>query len=95
MKPEVGMGVTVQMYTDRVVFTIVHVSKTGKFFRAVRDNCIRTDNNGMSDYQSYRYEPGSGEPVRFSFGPKSGLYRAKNFGYATLGVRKAYHDFGF
>ena len=61
-KPEVGMGATITMHTDRHACTIVSVSEDGKRIETTADKAIRTDLNPdgsapMTDCQSYRYEP--------------------------------------
>lgn len=93
--PVIGMGLTVQMYTDRVTYTIVSVSPSGKSFKAVRDNVVRIDTNEpYSDSQEYAYSPGTGEQVSFRLGSKTGRFKCK-IGYASLGVRRHYHDPSF
>lgn len=99
-KPVIGMGLTVSMYSDRRVFTIISVSPSGKSFVATEDTSTRTDSYGMSDSQDYTHSPNpQGEPVTFKLSrAKTG--RAKDrfkcpLGLATLGVRNKYHDFTF
>lgn len=54
----------------------------------------RTDDNGMSECQSYRYEP---DPA----GAEHVFYRNQRGGYQghgtrlALGTRSAYHDYSF
>lgn len=55
LTPTVGMGATILMFTDRHAGTIVQASDWIVIVR--KDKAIRTDQNGMSDSQSYRYEP--------------------------------------
>lgn len=55
-KPTVGMGATHVMHSDRHAYTVIAVSPTGKRCIVQRDKAIRTDQNGMSDAQSYRFE---------------------------------------
>ena len=59
--PEVGMGATITMHTDRHACTIVAISEDGKRIETTRDKAIRTDlkpdgSAPMTDCQSYRYE---------------------------------------
>jgi len=59
--PEVGMGATITMHTDRHACTIVSISENGKRIETTRDKAFRLDLNPdgspqMSDSQSYRYE---------------------------------------
>lgn len=94
MKPEVGMGLTVGIGSDRHAYTIVSVSPTGKSFTATQDRAIRTDDNGMSDLQTYRFEPiPNGELVRFS--SRLGVWQCVYGKRITLGVRSAFYDFTF
>jgi hypothetical protein len=93
--PEVGMGATLLMYSDRHAYTITEVK--GNKLWAVEDKAIRTDSNGMSDSQSYRYEPGTGKPELFSL-RKDGRWHEGTTLKGTvlqIGERDAYHDFGF
>jgi hypothetical protein len=56
--PEVGMGATQLLWTDRHPYTIIEVSKSGKQFLMRSDKAIRTDDRGyFTESQSYRYEP--------------------------------------
>lgn len=57
--PEVGMGCTVLGWTDRHAATIVEVKSPTKI-AVVGDIAERTDSNGMSENQEYRYSPGAG-----------------------------------
>src|SRR6266581_4347814 len=52
----VGAPVTIQQYSDRSGGTIVRVAK--KFIDIRNDIPERTDDNGMSESQSYRFRPG-------------------------------------
>ena len=56
-EPEVGMGATQLMWSDRYPFTIIAVSKNKNQIIVQRDDCKRTDTNGMSDSQSYEFTP--------------------------------------
>jgi len=51
--PEVGMGATLLLYSDRDPYTIRKVE--GKKLWASRDSYTRTDTNGMSESQEYDY----------------------------------------
>jgi len=55
--PEVGMGATRLMWTDRHAYTVIEVSRNGKRCVVQRDKATRTDSNGMSDCQTWAYEP--------------------------------------
>jgi hypothetical protein len=92
-KPTVGMGVTVVMWTDRYPGTIVRVSPSGKTFQYQEDKATRTDSNGMSESQTYRFEPNPAATVRTARLTKSG-WKDKGTRIA-VGVRSRYYDFSF
>lgn len=54
--PEVGMGATECCWSDRHAYTIIEVLTPTRIV-VQQDKAIRTDKNGMSDCQDYRYEP--------------------------------------
>lgn len=56
MKPEVGMGVTECCYTDRNPWEVIEV-KDEKHIVVRELDYERTDDNGMSECQKYRYFP--------------------------------------
>jgi len=97
-EPEIGMGATVCWYTDRTACTIVDIKrfKTGKRKGQIsavlvqRDKAIRTDNNGMSDAQTYRYERCPDARISEFKVKKDG-----SFGNLSIGHRSHYHDFSF
>ena len=99
-EPQVGMGATVLHWTDRTAGTIIEVGE--KHFVVQADKAIRTDGNGMSDAQSYRYEPNE-NGIRYTFkrvtrGKAKGAWRegGSYSGYAVLiGHRDHYHDYSF
>lgn len=55
-KPEVGKGATLLMWTDRHAYEVMEVLNDGKRVRLRQYDAERTDDNGMSDSQSYKYE---------------------------------------
>lgn len=55
--PVVGAGATELLYSDRHAYEVIEVSADGKTVVIEACNAIRTDSNGMSDQQDYRYEP--------------------------------------
>lgn len=104
--PEVGMGATVLMWTDRKAGTIVSLeyfkggAKKGqiKSFTVREDVATRTDANGMSECQSYTYSPSpEGEGCEWTFKmTKAGWREGNARGTAVgLGYRQTYHDFSF
>ena len=61
-KVTVGFGGTEYMWTDRHAYSVCSVdpnwqNKNFEIIGVQRDNAERTDNNGMSDCQSYEYTP--------------------------------------
>ena len=96
--PEVGMGATLCFWTDRRAGTVIAV--TPKTLTVREDRAIRTDGYGMSDCQTYRYEPNEeGRIYEFSL-RKNGRWvqRGYSIGSGTilrLGSRETYHDYGF
>lgn len=106
VQPEVGMGATILMYTDRYAATISDVIKTksGKisYILIQQDISTRTDENGMSEYQSYNYAPNEKAPKRRFSLRKNGLW-VESSKYHTMwngtklsiGERDSYHDYSF
>jgi hypothetical protein len=104
--PVVGMGATVNGWSDRYAGTITTVAPGRTMFTVQQDHAKRTDSNGMSDCQSYEYSPNP-EGRRWTFKKnKKGQWREVGLNEngrwvfvggcgCTLGVRKAYHDFSF
>jgi hypothetical protein len=94
-KPEVGMGATQLMYTDRLPFTITRVSDSGKTFWAKEDVATRTDSNGISECQSWEFTPDPNAPeveVRWT---GKGWKRKGHSSFFAIGKRERYHDFSF
>lgn len=95
-KPEVGMGVTYGCWTDRYAATIIKVSPSGKTITVRDDIAIRTDKNGLSESQTYRYEPGTGGTKTFRITTRHGRKNWRSGVYrATVGIRNAYRDPSF
>lgn len=91
--PVVGMGCTLCYYTDRHAGTVIAVSASGHMVTVREDKAIRTDSNGMSDQQAYKFEE---DPN----GRTHKLYRQGDGRYGkgprlVLGNRNAYHDYSF
>jgi hypothetical protein len=112
--PTVGMGATVCHYSDRSAVTVVAIryKKDGsiKEIDTRADKTTRTDSNGMSDAQSYTYEPGDDTwPVatwrvdakgryRRMFHDYDGAYRMadpKSGSKLALGIRDEFYDYSF
>lgn len=102
--PEVGMGATVLMWTDRHAATIIEVGRTKagavKSVTVQEDKATRTDEYGMSDAQSYSYEPDPNGAVRVYTKRKNGAFVREgspmNSGERVgIGYRKHYYDYSF
>lgn len=97
--PEVGMGCTVLMWTDRLAGTIVAVPNR----RTVHMQCdevYRTDSHGMSDAQSYRYERNPNAQVRVYTLRKNGAWvrqggKMRGGERLAIGMRQQYYDYSF
>lgn len=90
--PKVGVGATICLWTDRKAGTIIKVTKTQIHVR--EDKATRTDTNGMSESQTYTYEPDPEGSVH--------IFRKTNRGWRdrcgsglSIGVRAQYHDYSF
>lgn len=90
--PQVGMGATILMWTDRKPATIVKVTRTQIHVR--EDRAIRADKNGMSECQSYTFEEQPNAPVRVFRLRKTGAYKGDR-GQLRIGERDSYHDYSF
>ena len=93
-KPEVGMGVTLLRWTDRRAGTITRVSESGKSFWFKQDIATRTDANGMSESQDYRYEADPSAREQMARQKKSGAWQSEGTQLA-LGYRDEYYDYTF
>ena len=98
-KLEIGMGITILYYTDRIPATIISISSSGKSFKAQKDNAKRVDNNGASESQEYIYERNEkGEIHEFRMGRNGRFYTKggqKNGLGCIIGMREKYFDFSF
>ena len=93
-KPEVGMGATILMWTDRKPATIVKVTRTQVHVQ--EDKAHRADQNGMSEDQSYEFSRDETAPVRIFRLNKRGAYREGHKGpQLRIGERDKYHDYSF
>lgn len=90
--PEVGMGATILMWTDRHAATIVKVTPTQVHVQ--QDKATRVDKNGMSDSQDYTYEPNPEAPIQVFRKTKRG-WRDRSGQGLGIGYRCEYYDFSF
>lgn len=91
LEPVVGMGATVCCWTDRHAGTIVKVTPCQIHLQY--DTATRTDDNGMSESQSYDYEPNPNAPVVVFRKTKQG-WKSQGKGL-LIGFRQHYHDYSF
>lgn len=110
-KPAVGMGATLLGWTDRHAATICETVTNGAKLLRIgvrRDIATRTDQNGMSEDQSYTfaYDPqahvehfrmgrnGRWESIHFN--KHTNRWNKRDGGYGLrIGERDEYHDFTF
>lgn len=102
---EVGDGVTLNYYSDRVPATIIEIGPKGKYLKVQEDNAKRIDDNGMSDCQSYEITRNEkGRVYYFYKTRKKGITFYTNTGrstynqygiYLTLKHRDKYYDYSF
>lgn len=97
--PVLGMGATICLWSDRHACTVVYVGKTGKLVQVQYDKAIRTDSNGMSDSQQYRYQRDPDGIVETYTLRKNGAWVRQGDPMSgtrlSLGVRRSYHDYSF
>ena len=107
--PKAGEGATILMYTDKHAATILSVNRSGKRIVIQEDSAIRTDANGQSESQSYRYEPNPAAEKHTVSLRKDGRWRISSTRVeqdrtthdnlsgtvVLLGIREEYHDYGF
>jgi hypothetical protein len=107
--PEVGMGATLLMYSDRAAYTVVAVkaNKAGKVVEATlqEDEATRTDGNGMSDCQSYSFSRNSKGRLMTIRQTRDGKWReaytdydgkvrcTKTSSIVRLGMRDGHYDY--
>lgn len=98
--PEVGMGATILMYSDRDAATIVTISDTRKLIGVQRDKFVRTDENGMSEDQTYEFTPNPAAHIEYFTLRHNGQWirqgeTLRNGLAILLGRRDKYRDFSF
>ena len=98
--PKIGDGATIFFYSDRHVATVIAVSANGKRVEVQYDTAIRTDSNGMSESQDYRYERNPFGTIEIYTLRKNGQYihdgdPMRSGRVIRFGERDEYHDFSF
>ena len=94
--PQIGMGITEYMWSDRNVGTIVGISKTGKTIEFTYDTATRIDDNGYYGRQEYKYETNLDGTVYKARQNKKGQWKIIN-GTSTIGIgfRSYHYDVSF
>jgi hypothetical protein len=94
---EPGDAATVLMWSDKHAATVVSYEAGRLVVR--EDKATRTDDNGMSDTQSYTYEPDpNGREHTYKWDERVGWYEGKKSDPSTrlaLGYRRTYFDYSF
>lgn len=108
-EPEVGMGATILCWTDRQAATIMLTwNEKGTRFIGVReDTAKRIDKNGLSESQTYEYQPNPDGREYIFRQEKDGRWQQVRQNQETkrwvkvngeglrIGSRDHYHDFSF
>lgn len=109
-EPVEGMGVTILCWTDREPGTIINVTKIGATVIYVReDHARRTDKNGMSECQTWEFQPNPAGALYTFRQRKDGTWAQVVVNHKTgrlnkvdggghglrIGERGKYHDFSF
>lgn len=94
--PRVGLGCTIYYASDRHACTIEYVSPEGRVINVREDKATRADGGGMSESQSYTYEPDPEGRVHTFHRNGRGTYGDRQSGLRLgLGIRDSYHDYSF
>ncbi len=86
-----GDGVSIQLGTDTFPGTVLRTTKCTVTVQ--EDKAIRTDNNGMSECQSYTFERDPNGLIQVFHLRKNGYYYCKS-SILRMGRHK-YHDYSF
>lgn len=94
--PEVGMGCTYSVGSDRHAATIIDMTASKKTITIQDDNCTRTDHNGgLSESQEYTYAADPNGRINKATLRKNGRYMIGKYSYVGLGHRSEYSDPSF
>jgi hypothetical protein len=93
VKPQIGQEATRYVGSDRYACTVIDVTPSGKTVYVQDDTAIRTDNNGQSEYQEYRYERNpAGTFTTFRLTKSGWRTRGQRL---FIGERDHYYDYSF
>lgn len=97
--PELGMGATHMMHSDRRPFTIIEISNNGRRLVIQEDTAVRTDTNGFSEQQTYTYDKNPEGVTRVITLRQDGAWRevgeTKGSSVYHIGSRRYYYDYSF
>jgi hypothetical protein len=92
-RPEVGMGATILMWSDRLAATIIWVSPSGKTIKLQHDTARRTDARGYyTEDQDYEYSRDPGGRIETARLTKRGWRLAGGGPGVLIGHREEYRD---
>jgi len=95
-RPEIGMGVTLAIGSDRFPGTIIDISSSGKRITFQEDIASRIDNNGMSESQDYIFQIDPQGTIHTASLRKDNSWRITNSKTPVyIGKRDKYYDFSF
>jgi hypothetical protein len=96
IKPEIGMGITISVGSDRYPGTIIDISASGKTITFQKDSYKRIDSNGMSEDQEYEYSPNPNGEIEQASLRKNGRFMLIHTKIPIyVGEREHYYDFSF
>lgn len=94
--PQVGMGVTRQVGSDSYPATIIEIYHNGTRIAIQEDIAIRTDQNGISESQTYTYQADPTGSIYHASLRKDGRWKVIGSKMPVfLGIRSKYYDFSF
>ena len=95
-RPEIGMGVTWSVGSDRYPGTIIDISASGKRITFQEDSATRTDSNGMSESQTYTFQSDPQGTIHTASLRKDGRWRITGSKMPVyIGNRAKYYDYSF
>ncbi len=95
LQPEIGMGVTELMYSDRHPYTVTAILSLNRI-QVKPDQATRTDKNGCCESQEYTYETDHDSPAITLFLNKFGRWKRVGDAQGStylIGRREEYYDF--
>jgi hypothetical protein len=96
IEPEIGMGATIMMWSDRHACTIVQITHNNKRIVIQRDTVVKVADPNHPDQFQYEYQANPEGEILYASKRKDGRYRL--MGSKTrvcLGVRDEYYDLSF